>query len=102
MKLTNKEKKIFKQNFGIYEDEYFYELEDWTASGVNMLIYLDKNEKTSATEQFIRYIDNFDIDEEIDIHRQDKRYRDVFSIRQSLEDFEDWINWLKHIYKELV
>ena len=35
-------------------------------------------------------IDNFSIDEEIDIYRQDKRYKEAFSIKESLEDFENY------------
>lgn len=45
---------------------------------------------------------NFDIDEEIDIYRQDEEYKKVFTIRQSVEDFEDWVNWLNDISKELI
>ena len=102
MKMTKKEKAIFENSFGIYEDNDSYELEDWTSGGVNMIIYLDKNEKLSATQQFINYIDNFDIDEEIDIYREDKKYKKAFTIRQSLNDFEDWLEWLNGIKKDLL
>ena len=102
MKLTKKERKIFENNFGIYEDQNCYELEDWTNGGVNMIIHLNKDDNLSATKQFIEYIDNFDIDEEIDIYREDKRYREAFTIRQSLQDFENWIKWLNEIKKDLL
>ena len=102
MKLTKKERKIFENNFNIYEDSNSIEIEAWTNGGVDMLIYLDKDEKETATQQFINYIDNFDIDEEIDIHRQDKNYCNNFRISESLQDFNNWIKWLKQIKKELL
>ena len=102
MRMTKKEKTIFENSFGFYEDNDSYELEDWTCGGVNMIIYLDKNNNLSATEQFINYIDNFDIDEEIDIYRQDQRYKDAFTTRQSVKDFEAWIKWLESIKKEFI
>ena len=67
-----------------------------------MIIHLNKDDNLSATKQFIEYIDNFDIDEEIDIYREDKRYREAFTIRQSLQDFENWIKWLNEIKKDLL
>lgn len=102
MKLTKKEQKILNNYFGVYEDNNCYELEEWTNGGVNMFIYLDKEENISATQQFINYIDNFDIDEEIDIHRQDKSYKEAFKITESVKDFENWLNWLNNIKKELL
>lgn len=102
MELTKKEKEFFEKYFSTYETKHDIELEDWTNGGVDMLIYLDKETNETATTQFKNFIDNFDIDDEIDIHRQNKLYRDNFSIRESLKDFQEWLNWLKHIYKELV
>ena len=101
MKLTKKERKIFEENFNFYEDSNTIELEAWTNGGVDMLIYLDKEEETTATTQFINYIDNFDIDEEIDIYRQDIRYKNAFSITESVKDFENWLIWLKEIENQL-
>lgn len=106
MKMNKKEENILKKYFSIYKNEYSngfdYELEQWTSGGVDMLIYIDGTSEESVTTQFINYIDNFDIDEEIDLYRQDKRYRDVFTIRQSLSDFEDWLNFCENIKNELL
>ena len=102
MKMTRKEKKIFENCFGIYEDNDCYALEDWTTGGVNMYIFLDKVIDCSATQQFIDFIDNFDIDEEIEIHRQCDSYKNNFTLRQSLNDFEDWISWLNSIKIDLL
>lgn len=106
MKMTKKEKKILKKYFGIYinknSDGIDYTLEQWTDGGVDMLIYIDGRDKKTVTEQFIEYIENFDIDEEIDIYRQDKSYREVFTISRSLYDFESWIKYCENIKDELL
>ena len=85
MELTKKERKIFENNFNIYEDTNCFELEAWTDGGVDMIIHLDKDEKETATQQFINYINYFDIDNEIDIYRQDKDYCNNFKISESLQ-----------------
>lgn len=102
MTLTKKEKRIFEKYFGIYEDDTCMELEDWTNGGVNMFIYIDKEEEKTATQQFINYVDNFDIDEEIDLHRQAKDYREAFRITESVKDFENWLKYCNKIKKELI
>ena len=101
MKMTKKEKNIIEKYFGIYEDKNGYELEDWTNGGVDMLIWLDKDENSTATQQFKNYIDNFDIDEEIDIHRQAEDYKQAFKITESAKDFESWLTYCQNILKEL-
>lgn len=93
--MTNKEKLILEDKFGIYESENDFELETWTNGGVNMFIYLNKNE--DITQQFREYVENFDIDEEIEIHRQGKDYRNAFSITESVDDFRDYLRWLQTI-----
>lgn len=101
MKLTKKQRKILENNFNIYEDKTSFELEAWTNGGVNMFIPLDKEEKENAIEQLENYINYFDIDEEIEIHRQGADYKQAFTIRESLEDFENWLEWVKNIVKSL-
>lgn len=70
------------------------ELETWTDGGVNMIIYIKKD---NCIDSFIEYVDDFDIDYEIDLHRESDTYRHVFTIRQSLTDFETYHEWLKNI-----
>lgn len=103
MKMNKKERKILEEKFSIYEDENGYELEDWTSGGVDMIIYLHKEDDrfNSITEQFRYYVESFDIDEEIDIHRQAEDYRNAFSCRESVRDFEDWAEYIEDIAKEL-
>ena len=95
--MKKKEKKILEKYFDYVENDY---LETWTNGGVDMIIYLDSNKK-SIKEIIEEYIDNFDIDEEIDLYREDKRYRENFTIRESLEDFENWLKYLKNVCNEL-
>lgn len=106
MRMTKKEKRILEKYFNIYtsknSDGITYELEQWTDGGVDMLIYIDCRDNKTVTEQFIDYIENFDIDEEIDIYRQDESYKEVFTISRSLHDFESWIEYCKNIKNELI
>lgn len=99
--MTNKENIILSNEFGVYESDNEIELESWTNCGVNMFIYLNKNTDESITEQFKYFVEGFNIDEEIDIHRQGKDYRDTFSITESVNDFTDYKNWLNVVLKEL-
>jgi hypothetical protein len=73
------------------------ELEIWTTGGVDMIITLMPFSK----KEFIGWVDSFDIDEEITIHRQAKDYCSAFTLRQSLEDFEEFIIKLGTIVEKL-
>lgn len=73
------------------------ELEMWTDGGVNMIIYL----KPFTKEKFIEYVDNFDIDEEIDLHRQGDSYKKTFTITQSVKDFTDYHSFLLKIAQKI-
>ena len=95
----NKIIEMLKNNFNIYETETDFELETWTDGGVNMFIFINKNE--DILTQFKEYIENFDIDEEIDIHRQDKDYKDMFTITESVDDFRNYVQWLRGILNNL-
>jgi hypothetical protein len=68
------------------------EIETWTNGGVNMVFYL----KPFTEESFIELVNNFDIDEQIELHRTDQRYKDNFTIQQSLKDFQDFHKRLKN------
>ena len=99
--MSNKEREILEDNFNICEtgDDSYIDLETWTNGGVNMFIYLDKDK--SVIEQLEDYINYFDIDEEIDLHRESRDYRLAFTVRESLSDFENYLEWLKDILKQL-
>lgn len=73
------------------------EIEKWTNGGVDMIIYLNP----FTEQEFKNRVNDFDIDEEIELHRQNKDYRDAFSIRESLNDFTDFHNNLKEVALKL-
>jgi hypothetical protein len=73
------------------------ELEKWTDGGVDMIIWL--NPFTVA--EFKSYVNDFNVDEVIDTHRQDQRYKNDFTISQSLKDFTDFYNHLKEVDSKL-
>ena len=101
--MNKKEKKTLEQYFGIYESDDFYELEQWTNGGVNMIIVLHKEDKrfNSITEQFRYYVEGFDIDEEIELYREGEDYRNNFTITESVKDFEDWKKYIKNVLNKL-
>lgn len=88
-------------NFEVYELKNEIGLETWTNYGVNMHIMIKKYSDLTFTQQFEDYAESFDVDEEIDIHRQDNSYKNNFSIKQSLEDFESYEYHLKFVLNEL-
>ena len=69
------------------------EIEKWTGGGVDMITNL----YPFTVEKFKEYVNDFDVDEEIDFHRQDQRYKAVFTTSQSLKDFTDFHNHLKEL-----
>lgn len=74
-----------------------YELNTYTERGVNQILFLDfrYTEKNPQNPNDLfkilsDRINDIDIDEEIDIHRQMPDYKKTFSIQESLEDFKEW------------
>lgn len=85
------------------------EIETWSEGGVDMIHtiyfldnYQDIYNKTEVKKELDRLYENFDIDEEIDLYRQDKKYKNDFTIRESLEDFEKYHNRLKDLSKNFL
>jgi hypothetical protein len=75
-----------------------YEIDSYTALGVNMIIFLDFRDKDldptnpqDIVTEFRSYMDDFDEDEMIDMHRQSASYREAFKISDSVEDFRGWV-----------
>lgn len=100
MRIIKNEREILEHYFNIFENESGYELETWTNGGVNMIITLEKNGDT-LLKQLKEYIDNFDIDSEIDMYRENEEYRNRFTIKESIEDFEDYISYVKDLIEDL-
>ena len=101
MEITSKERKLLLELFNINESAYELELESWTDGGVDMFISIDKNSDNNLLEQLERFVENFDIDEEIDIHREDENYKRNFTIRESINDFENWVNYIEECISKL-
>ena len=101
MKITSKERELLLELFNINESAYELELESWTDGGVDMCISIDKTSDNNLLEQLERFVENFDIDEEIDIHREDENYKRHFTIRESINDFENWVDYIEECISKL-
>lgn len=88
-------------DFSIIEYSDSYELLSYTDRGVEMYISIDKNINYSLPAQLQRWVENFDEDEEIMYLRQDNTYRCLFTIRDSLEDLDSFVDGVKALIKEL-
>jgi hypothetical protein len=81
------------------------EMEQWTNIGVDMIHLIDgrdrdMNDPDWWKDELESIYEAFDVDEYIDINRQDEKYRRAFTYRQSVEDFEDYDKWLKGIAEQ--
>ena len=101
MEISKKQMDILNRYFKVTENICSYEIESWTNCGVDMFIYIDKLSDESLEDQLDQFVDNFDIDEVIDLHREDSNYRETFKIETSLEDFKYWINKVENVIEEL-
>ncbi|MCI7555093.1 MAG: hypothetical protein MST00_06650 [Tenericutes bacterium] len=100
MIIIKNEKEILENYFAILKNENGYELESCTNEGVDMIIPIKRNGGT-LLEQLKEYIDNFDIDNEIDICRKNEEYKNNFTIKESIKDFEDYISYVKDLIDKL-
>ena len=73
-------------------------IETYTDGGVDMVKYLSPD---AFVKEFKEYRDYFNVDEEIEVHRDDERYKNDFTIRESLEDFEEYQEKLDRICEKL-
>lgn len=99
---TNKLQDFFEeQGFIVHLDEQdgvqCAEIEKWTDGGVDMIICLQPFNK----EEFLQYVEDFDVDENIDLHRQGKDYKKAFTITESVKDFTDFHNHLKEVVEKM-
>lgn len=70
--------KFMEPYFNIYNGDTDLELEIWTEGGVNMHITIHKENEGSYMDQYLAYISNFSVDDEVEVHRYDKDYREDF------------------------
>jgi len=95
-------KKFFEeQGFNVHlfeqENQQCAEVEKWTDGGVDMIFAL----MPFTAEKFIERVNDFNIDEEIDLYRQDPSYKSNFTISESLKDFKNFHRDLKQVVKKL-
>ena len=101
MKITSKEREMLEELFNVSESADDLELESYNDGGVDMFITIEKDNSNNLLEQLRLFVENFDIDEEIDIHRQDTDYRRNFTIRESINDFENWVDYIRNCISKL-
>lgn len=100
-KFNKKQMDYLNDNFNIYEDSETVCLESWTDGGVDMTIYIDKRENIDYLQQLVDYYNDFDIDDEIEIYRQNEEYRRNFKITESVKDFADYLEFIDNVIIEL-
>ena len=100
--MKNIKVKLENANISIYdykEDGKLcgYELNTYTNGGLNQIVFVDfrdtdknPNKVADFKELFLERVKSIDIDDEIEVNRQNKEYCQVFTIRESLEDIEEW------------
>lgn len=79
------------------DDHSCAELEKWTDGGVDMIITLMPFTKN----EFIDYVNDFDVDDLINTYRQDENYKINFTMAQSRKDFKKFHNDLKKTVKKM-
>jgi len=91
----------------LYEEngkECGLELEGWTNGGVNMIHFLDFRsdddnilDVIDICDKIMEIADNFDVDDEIDVHREGDSYRRAFTHKMAVADFEQWEETLQEL-----
>lgn len=103
-----------QHNFVLHEYEEHgvacgYEMETWTDNGVNMIHFIDCRMDSypdgltahNVLEELKKISAYFDVDEELELHRQGESYRKAFTIREGLEDFEAYEERLTEFVREV-
>ena len=106
-------KKLEKAGIGIHnykEKEKLcgYELNTYTAGGLNQIVFvdfrdIDKDPKNPVDfkELLLGRINDIDVDEEVEMNRQNKAYRQAFTLTESLKDINAWKKDLLKLAKSL-
>jgi hypothetical protein len=86
--------------------DWYLEIESWTNGGVDMVETLeladhDYNLINCLEALYKEWSDNDFIDAEIDTYRQDQNYKNNFSLRASLDDFESYRDMLGNLISNL-
>jgi len=90
-----------EHGFNVYEYKNEYddcaEISKHTKGGVEMIFQLEPFTK----EAFEDIVNDFDVDDQIQYYWNDPKYKENFTIRQSLKDFEDFKNQLEELNQKL-
>lgn len=85
-----------------------YELNTYTDGGVNQIVFIDfrDTEKDPTNEDdfkelFLERVESIDVDDEIEVNRQDKSYKQAFTLAQAVKDFTAWKKDLLKLAKSL-
>jgi len=85
-----------------------YELNTYTRGGLNQIVFVDfrdtkKDPKKSKDfkELFLDRVKSIDVDDEVEVNRQNKEYRNAFTLRESLNDIEEWKNTMVTLAESL-
>lgn len=85
-----------------------YELNTYTRGGLNQIVFVDfrqtkkdPNNPDDFKKLFLERVKSIDVDEEIEINRQNDDYKKVFTISQSVKDIKRWKKDLKKLAKSL-
>ena len=85
------------------------EIKTWTNGGVDMIHtfffcddYQELYDKDNVKKQLQDLADNFSVDDEIDMYRQDAKYKSDFTISQSLEDFNEYQKKLEDLANNFI
>lgn len=85
-----------------------YELNTYTDGGVNQIVFIDFRdiEKDPENEEdfkelLLERVESIDVDEEIEVNRQDPTYKRDFTLTESLKDFKAWKKGLLKLAKSL-
>lgn len=102
--------RLEESNINIYEYKEGknicgYELNTYTDAGVNQILFIDFRDtglNPKKANDFLKLwndrIESIDIDEELRIHLEDKRYRNEIGAVIGAQDFKDWKLNLQSIF----
>jgi hypothetical protein len=84
-----------------------YELNTYTDCGVNQIVFIDfrgKKMNPKSGKEFLELynerINDIDINEEMKMHSEDKRYMQEIGYEVGIQDFKDWKENLQSIFVE--
>lgn len=89
------------RHFHTHDSQHDIALETWTNGGVNMFVVIYKDNEESYFTQFKKYAETLNVDELVDEHRSDDKYKQAFTITEGLADFTAYKEKLLSIVREL-